>query len=469
MVSLTTLDLSGTNLQMLPPSVGNLVNLRGLYLRDCTSLRDLPSQVRLLLRLEVLDLGGTTVIKYLPREIGELIGLKRLIVGFERRFHPDHLFIYTMGSNEDEEWDMNLRVPIGIISKLPLLEELGMYTFCCAEKDQWDDESMVLVVDELCRLERLTYLDFYFPNADCLAHFLHESISWITTRLRRFRFRVGPERTGGPLLHPKHEEWEGCLVYKGGDEISHAAIIETLAHCSFLHLQDHRATQKLSELGMENMNELKICMIKDCHKIETLFDGDGEQEAREIFRNLEKLAIANLSNLRRLWGGQLLPGSLSKLTHLELVFCHSHHFKMVFQLGMIQQVPTLESLAISFSSVEEIIGVEEETSVPYHTHVSNNDNVISVILPNIKLIFLIGLPELVSFCRGVSLEWPSLEYISISDCPKLKSLSFLIHATNIVPPALKTIEAPRSWLKALEWEDDDIKQQLRPLFEINTS
>ena len=450
MQSLTILDLSGTNISSLPPSLFNLVNLRGLYLRDCNELEDLPPQVRELKQLEVLHLGGSTGIKYLPREVGELSGLKRLIVGFRYTHWP-------WNDDNTEEWKMKRRVPTGIIPSLPLLEELGLCVYGCIEEEQWDDESMKVVVDELCRLEHLTYLDFYFPKEEHLERFLRRSIWGKASWFRRFRFRVGAETT----IHSsgQDEAWEGCLIYKGSDEISHVAIMETLAHCSTFNLQEHCATQKLSEFGMENMNELKKCLVKNCDKMETLFDGDDEQETNALLPNMVRLEIHKLPNWRRLWDGPLLPGSLSKLTDLILIDCH--RLKKVLQLDIIQQLPSLQRLEVGRSSVEEIIGIEEEMSVPYHAHINSNDR---VILPNIKRISLHDLQELVSICQEVSLELPSLEIIRICECPKLRSLSSITHGTNNVPPALKMIVGESEWWEALEWEDNDIKQQLQPFF-----
>ena len=174
------LDLSGTAVKSLPSSLWNLVNLRGLYLKDCRNLEELPSQVGALKQLEVLDLGGYTTIRYLPREVGELTRLKRLIVGFQ-------YCCCSQNDGEDtKEWNMKLRVPTRIIPKLPYLEELSLYVSvnvggfasnppACVEKEQWDDESMEVVVEELCRLEHLTYLDAYFPKVECLEHFLGHS------------------------------------------------------------------------------------------------------------------------------------------------------------------------------------------------------------------------------------------------------------------------------------------------------
>ncbi|RWR72027.1 putative disease resistance protein [Cinnamomum micranthum f. kanehirae] len=447
MHSLCTLDLSGTKMKSLPSSLCNLVNLCGLYLKGCHNLEELPSQVGALTQLEVLHLGGPTRIKYLPREVGELTRLKRLIVEFQNHSY----------SRKPGEWNMKLRVPTGIIPKLQWLEELSLYVGV-KEKEQWDDESMEVVVEELCRLEHLTYLDAYFPNVECLEHFLRHSKSvWF----RRFRFRVGTE-----ILSwlDRDEEWERCLVYRGGFGTSHAAIMETLAHCSHFHLGDHRTIRKLSELGLANMNELKECRIMYCDKMETLYDGDEQQETCALLPNLKKLVICSLPELRSLCDGPLLPGSLSKLTKLVLQFCKN--LKKVFQLGVIRQLCNLESLEVWYcSTVEEIIEIEEEMSmsVASHTHNVISYNNDRLILPNIKNILLSYLPELVSICRGFSnFEWPSLETIYIYKCPKLKSLSFLSNGTNIVAPALKEIRGDSSWWEALEWEDNDIKQRLQP-------
>ncbi|RWR97925.1 putative disease resistance protein [Cinnamomum micranthum f. kanehirae] len=442
MHSLRILDLSWTQIKSLPSSLWTLVNLRGLYLKYCWRLKELPSQVGALRQLKVLHLGGSTSIKYLPREVGELTRLKRLIVGFQNRI------CYQNDDEDTKEWNMKLRVPTGIIPKLQLLEELSLYVAVktvSVEKEQWDDESMEVVVEELCGLEHLTFLDAYFPKVECLDHFLRhsKSVKATSSLFRRFRFRVGTEIRERQLLPREVQEGERRL--------------------------DDCTTRKLSELGLANMNELKHCWVESCEKMETLFDGDEKQEACALLPNLEILQLRNLPELRSLCDGPLLLGSLSKLRLLNLYNCEN--LKKVFQLGIIRQLCSLETLWVQdCSNVEEIIEIEEEEemsmSVASHTHNVISYNNDRLILHNIKDITLRDLPELVSICRGFSnFEWPSLETIEIHQCPKLKSLSFLSYGTNIVAPALKEIYCSESeWWEALEWEDNDIKQRLQPLF-----
>ncbi|RWR71982.1 putative disease resistance protein [Cinnamomum micranthum f. kanehirae] len=475
MHSLCILDLSRTEIKSLPSSLWNLVKLRGLYLKDCCNLEELPSQVGALRQLEVLHLGGCTAIKYLPIEVGELTRLRRLIVGFQYRNCSQNY------GEDTKEWNMKLRVPTGIIPNLLLLEELGLYVYVFdkhpqrplylerdyVEKEQWDDESMEVVVKEFCRLEHLTYLDAYFPRVGCLERFLRHRKSMKESWFRRFRFRVGTEiREIMGAWYVPGQEWERCLVYKGGLGMSHATIYETLAHCSYFQLHDHRTVRKLSELCLANMNELKECRAIDCEKMETLFDGDEQRETCALLPNLETLFIKNLPEFRSLCDGPLLPGSLSKLRELHFHSCKN--LKKVFQLSIIRQLCSLETLYVTNClTVEELIEIEEEEeismSVASHTHnvISNNND--RLILHNTKKIYLSSLPELVSICRGFSnFEWPSLETIEIYGCPKLKSLSFLSNGTNIVAPALREIEGSSSWWEALEWEDNDIKQRLQP-------
>ncbi|CAA7409660.1 unnamed protein product [Spirodela intermedia] len=67
MPSLRVLDLSFTEIRVLPPEIGSLVELRYLNLSD-TPLESLPMEVRNLTKLRQLDLENTRSLKSIPRE-----------------------------------------------------------------------------------------------------------------------------------------------------------------------------------------------------------------------------------------------------------------------------------------------------------------------------------------------------------------------------------------------------------------
>ncbi|RWR98059.1 disease resistance-like protein [Cinnamomum micranthum f. kanehirae] len=277
------------------------------------------------------------------------------------------------------------------------------------------------------------------PNIEAIARDIVKKCDGLPLAIIVIGSSLRKRRDSGFGLALREGIYSGFLVKfkkgKDGFGTSHAAIMETLASCSGVCLQDDCTTRKLSELGLANMNELKDCWVESCEKMETLFDGDEKQEACALLPNLERLNIVTLPELRSLCDGPLLLGSLSKLRFLRLYNCRN--LKKVFQLGIIRQLCSLEFLfVLQCSNMEEIIEIEEEEemsmSVASHTHNVISYNNDSLILPNIKEIRLWSLPELVSICGGFSnFEWPSLETIEIIECPKLKSLSFLSNGTKL--------------------------------------
>ncbi|CAN6685168.1 unnamed protein product [Malus baccata var. baccata] len=74
--SLEKLDLSGTAIKCLPESIGNLKSLEKLDLRG-TAIKNLPASIGYLKSLEKLDLSGTAI-ESLPESIGNLKSLEKL-------------------------------------------------------------------------------------------------------------------------------------------------------------------------------------------------------------------------------------------------------------------------------------------------------------------------------------------------------------------------------------------------------
>ncbi|KAF9681320.1 hypothetical protein SADUNF_Sadunf06G0213800 [Salix dunnii] len=78
------LDLSNNEMEVLPNSVTNLVNLQVLKLNDCWNLKELPRGINKLINLRHLDVGRTfdhdlcDSLEYMPRGIGKLTSLQTL-------------------------------------------------------------------------------------------------------------------------------------------------------------------------------------------------------------------------------------------------------------------------------------------------------------------------------------------------------------------------------------------------------
>ncbi|KAK1319533.1 Disease resistance protein RFL1 [Acorus calamus] len=172
MPALRVLDLSGTIIKNLPPSVCKLTNLYGLYLIEYRHLFTLPPEIGSLKSLEVLAVTG---IRYLPIEIRELGRLRHLRVSFS----PDR--------DDDTEHDVQRMIPDEGISRLTHLEDLRIEIDM---KDERWNEIVEAVIEEIGSLKELCGLDFCFASVEHLERFINISLPWKSGLLKSFRFKA---------------------------------------------------------------------------------------------------------------------------------------------------------------------------------------------------------------------------------------------------------------------------------------
>ncbi|XP_077228770.1 disease resistance protein At4g27190-like [Tasmannia lanceolata] len=436
MASLRVLDLSGTSIESLPESICNLVSLRALFLNGCQNLKTLTSQVGALKELDVLalgdwtnPLGGRTKIDCLPIEIEELTKLRLLHVSCHE-----------------------LRVRI---SRLSLLEDLRIEV---DPYDGWDESFANCMTEEICSLRELTHLGFcYLPNVECLEQFVQGSLSWKEKHIKTFQIVVGSNKVEYRLGKVDR----GLVLVGIGKVTTHAnAIVEVLSRADALKLIGHGGVSDLLEIGVENMNELKMCIIESCEEMVTAMDWNGLQEETTALPNLKRLGLDSLPNLRSLWKGSMPPGTLSSLTILQLWGCEKLRKLFSWRRINLQQLPNLQELSVSYCGKLKEIIVNEEEKVDQLQHDDDDDDALPLLLPKLRRLNLRFLPQLGSICKGVSLAFPALEEIEVDSCPNIKRFPVGIKKA----PNLRKIRGKREWWEALEWENDAIKQQLQPFF-----
>jgi len=201
-------------------------------------------------------------------------------------------------------------------------------------------------------------------------------------------------------------------------------IQKMLRHATAFFLDRHMDVAKLSDFGIENMEQLKCCIIGECNQIKVIVDGiDVYDEAdrsgivseileddTRLLKSLEYLYVYRMKSLSCIYEGPLHRGSLSHLKCLALVACP--RLTTLFTPGLLENLDSLEELKVKDCRVVSSLVTSEDTPIYESTH----------FLPNMKRISLFSLPELISISSGLRIA-PNLERMSIIDCPNLKSPS----------------------------------------------
>ena len=316
-----------------------------------------------------------------------------------------------------------------------------------------------IIAEEVATLKKLTSLQFCFTTVHCLEFFVSSSPAWKDFFVRTspawedlsytFQFAVGYQNlTCFQILESFEYPGYNCLKFINGEGIN-PVISKVLAKTHAFGLINHKGVSRLSDFGIENMNDLFICSIEGCNEIETIINGTGI--TKSVFEYLHHLHIKNVLKLESIWQGPVHAESLTLLRTLVLLRCSQ--LKKIFSNGMIQQLSKLEDLRVEeCDQIEEIIMKLENNGLEANQ------------LPRLKTLTLLHLLRLRSIWVDDSLEWRSLQRIEISLCHMLKRLPF----NNANATKLRCIEGQQAWWEALQWMDDGaIKQRLESLCILN--
>ena len=426
---LQILDLSQTKIKSLSQSLFKLVQLRKFILRSCELFKELPTEVGELCHLEVLDLEGTEIIN-LPVTIGKLTNLTNLKVSF-----------YPQANGNRKSNSSDRIIPQNVISRLLQLEELTLDT--SLEDERWN-VTIKDIVEEVCCLNRLHFLKLHLPEVLLLNDLRNES-SLINLSWMHFRFIVGNhlKRIISRLPHEstiKFEKQKSCLKYVNGEGIP-TEIKEVLQHATAFFLDRHLDATSLSKFGIENMKNLKCCVLQECNEIETIIDANDHGED-VVLGSLKYLNLHYMKNLRSIW--KVPPywrGSLSSLSFLKALTLYScPKLTTIFTWDLVQSLDNLEELVVEdCQEINSIVLLTDERSWW------------GAALLKLKKISLHYMPKLISISGGQQIA-PSLEWLSFYDCPSLKILS----PEEVSSYELKVIIGEADWWSALKWNESEM-------------
>ncbi|GAB2294162.1 hypothetical protein Dimus_028382 [Dionaea muscipula] len=433
MTALRILNLSKTKIKCLPQSVSKLESLQVLLLRDCQRLLVLPPEIEFLKCLEVLDLRGTEI-SHLPDTVCGLLKLRHLQVSFYG----------SIIRSEYIKLPKNL-IPKGFIRSLLGLIELGIFLF---PGDRRWLSSAFDVTEEVSSCLKLGALSFCFPDIIHLKHFIDVSPAWKSGDLRRYNFVVGRDakRIVSQVSYDVeliYSQQDRCLRFVNGEGECPVpdAILQVLSRATSFYLDHHLGIRSLSDFGISNIQALKICIVRDCPKLESLVNEGEFEEGSILLPVLETLSLSHLWSFSSIWTGHIPTGSLSHLRHLSLRACRP--LTSLFTLSMAEILSSLVELIVEdCESLKSIVDDGDGSRA-------------TALLDKLRVLKLHSLPELSGIWKG---HWPSnLKYISFYGCPALMNL----HMDSVAEASIREIKAEAAWWDALVWDDDEVAVELQ--------
>ncbi|EOY12688.1 LRR and NB-ARC domains-containing disease resistance protein, putative [Theobroma cacao] len=429
MPGLKVLNLSdNSSLEYLPNSISNLKTLNALILSDCEQLKYVPSLVELT-ALRKLNLWRTRI-EEVPHGIEMLENLRDLRM---------------------MSWDLE-ELPVGILRRICHLQclTIGM-TFVKGE--------------EAGQLRKLEWVLCSFRNVQEFKKYAECTQGKYPTS---FFFRVGGTPMLGNFGHPpnfKKIEKEVIFTDSEIERCDDRVVPHGLQTLTIENCDDFKCLNNIPLF--RKATDLKECRISVCEGMECVVD--LSLSSCDAPDNIEELGLFLLPNLREVVRVGVAveiestshaptpPAIFSSLKKLQISGCSK--IKKLFPVEQLQGLPNVENIDVSYcDKMEEIIASEE----------NHKGEGTTFILPKLKSLLLINLPNLKSICSGgVMIPANSLHHLYIVGCPEVKriplSLPLVENGKPSPSPSLpKMTVSPREWWESVEWDQPDAKEVLSP-------
>ncbi|XP_042487953.1 probable disease resistance protein At4g27220 [Macadamia integrifolia] len=432
MISLKVLDLQYTNIPSIPPSFSKLTELRVLRLAIMRGKIDL-SLLGNMKKLEMLHLSHC-YLRTLPQEIGGLTNLKYL----------------------DLSRNYSLIIPRKVLSRLSRLEEIDLSECFNEWEIEGSEESSKACLSEVASLSDLTKLNLEVSNIKCLSSAIPirwENLTQFWIMFQRFEFIV--DLTSAMMPPRRWDRYSAgmCFSRLTFPELFNWAkgLLGRTEYLYFTHCRGLKNIYPGLSGGGNGLNKLQSLEIEACEDLEhILFAEEGSTVHTLAFNRLEEFTLVNIQNLRKIYHGRFLKGSLENLRILSIDRCHN--LKHIFEMSMAQGLPQLEEIRISTCDGLEEIFMKNE----------GEDKEGKVVLPRLRVLQLKSLPNFSTVCQVVSLrDFPVFESLFIYKCPNLKRLPISLSREST--PRLREIFVEETWFNQLEWDKRSDKLHLQEL------
>jgi uncharacterized protein YkvS len=213
----------------------------------------------------------------------------------------------------------------------------------------------------------------------------------------------------------------------------------SLSNCFVTEIVPRKIPPEIENLGV--VPKLEKLMLLDMPDLETIGFEEGI-----ILERIELLILKQCPLLVNIVPSSV---SLTHLTNLEVVSCDG--LKILMPLSAAKSLVQLNSMKVAeCESMEEIIENENGNGGKVDKIVENDNAVkVDIVFRKLRVLELLSLKKLNSFSKSCVTEFPSLEKLVVSECPKMESFSEKVQSS----PLLEKIfvhENEKIW----HWNDD---------------
>jgi len=491
---LKVLDLSFTKITKLPDSVSELVSLTVLLLIGCKMLRHVPSLEKLR-ALKRLDLSRTWALEKIPQGMECLCNLR---------------YLRMNGCGEKE-------FPSGLLPKLSHLQVFVLEGIPAPLTVEGQPAPFTVKGKEVACLRKLESLECHLKGYSDYVEYLKSRDE--TKSLTTYQILVGPldkydydYDDYDYVCRRKTIVWSNLSIDRdGGFQVMFPKDIQQLT------IDNNDDATSLCDVSsqIKNATDLEVIKIFSCNSMESLVSSSWFRSTplpspsyNGIFSGLKKFVCSGCSSMKKLFPLVLLP-SLVNLEEIIVEDCEKMEeiiggtrpdeegvmgeetsssnieFKLPnLRFLTLKGLPELKSICSAkligdsiegivvtdCEKIEEIISGTRSDEEGVKGEESNSCSITDLKLTKLRVLSLIGLPELRSICSA-KLICNSLQWINVGDCEKLKRmpicLPLLENGQPSPPPSLGRMYIyPEEWWESeVEWEHPNAKDVLRPFVE----
>lgn len=147
-----------------------------------------------------------------------------------------------------------------------------------------------------------------------------------------------------PLFEAKFKRSDCSLKFVKGADIP-SEMKKLVKHSKTLFLDRHMTIKNLSEFGIMNLQQLRVCILAECKEMQTIVEGRQWNIDNDMLSHLLYLCVSYMKNLRSIWEGPAPPRYfLGMLRSLTLHNCPK--LRTIFTVDFVGNLSLLKELIV---------------------------------------------------------------------------------------------------------------------------